>query len=44
LAFNVKDNKQQRIAVGGIALAQLSYVDVSQVTPLLAGCRFDGCV
>lgn len=41
LGIQFKDNKQQELPFGGIALAQLSYVDVSQVHPLLAGCRFD---
>ncbi|WP_417528712.1 glycerate kinase [Marinomonas shanghaiensis] len=41
LGIQFQDDKHQELPFGGMALAQLSHIDVSQAHPFLAGCRFD---
>jgi glycerate kinase len=41
LGIQFQDDKHQELPFGGMALAQLSHIDVSQAHPLLAECRFD---
>lgn len=41
LGIQFQDDKHQELPFGGMALAQLSHIDVSQAHPFLAECRFD---
>ncbi|ETI59766.1 glycerate kinase family protein [Marinomonas profundimaris] len=41
LGIQFQDDNHQELPFGGMALAQLSHVDLSQAHPLLAECRFD---
>ncbi|WP_111637888.1 glycerate kinase [Marinomonas shanghaiensis] len=41
LGIQFQDDNHQELPFGGMALAQLSHIDVSQVHPFLAECRFD---
>ncbi|TYL49324.1 glycerate kinase [Marinomonas sp. IMCC 4694] len=41
LGIQFLDENHQELPFGGMALAQLSHVDVSQAHPLLSECRFD---